>query len=189
MTARSARGVTLLETTIALGVLLIALAGLAQLQVVAARANHAARKTSLASMLARDLVESVSLWGYRDPRLAILDRVPSLTDDRVQYSLDPGSEVQVPSDRIFQFAERTGDANATNAGALGTYLGVSSDLDADGTFDFSRYWSVFGLDPDGDGQEDLKFVVVVVRWKEPGWGMRNVVETTVRHDAAQGIVP
>ena len=60
---------------------------------------------------------------------------------------------------------------------------MSSDLDGDGTPDFDRYWTVFAFDPDGDGLESFKFVVVVVRWKQPGWGMRQVVATAVRTNA------
>lgn len=180
---RSMRGMSLVEVAISLVLLGIGLLGLAQMQVVGTRANRFGRNMTLATELARDLVENATLWRYGDPRLAPLATVPSLDDPKVTALFSLGSQEVLTGDDRPQFGEWAGDTNAIVPGALGLYTGASADLDRDGQPDFRRYWTVLAVDPDGDGIVDSKFVVVVVRWKEAGVGMRQVFATAVKANA------
>lgn len=180
---RGERGLSLVEVMVSLVLLALGLVGLAQMQIVGSRANRFGRNMTLASELARDLVENATLWKYGDPRLAPMDTVAALSDPKVAALFSLPRDETLPSSQRAQFGEVAGDPNAVNAGALGTYAGTGSDLDKDGRPDFRRYWSVLAVDPNGDGVADSKFVVVVVRWHEPGVGMRQVFATTVKANA------
>ena len=179
------RGVTMTEVVVSIAVTTIGMVGMAQMQIVGVRSNQFSRSMANASSLARDFAENVSLWAYNDPRLEPLATISSWTDARIAKAVNPGRADVLETAARLQYSEAASDANAVTAGALGTpggagvgaYDGTSADLDKDGKLDFKRYWTVLAIDTDGDTVPNGKFVVIVVRWREPGFGMRRIVMT------------
>jgi type IV pilus modification protein PilV len=177
------RGTSIIEATISLGIMTVGLLGMMHMQVLAVRSNQVARSMAVASSLARDLAENAARWDYNDTRLTALGSVQNLDASTVKDKLDLGRDTAVTQTSAKpQFGEVTGDTNATTAGALGTYEGESADVDRDGKLDFNRYWTVFNYDSDSDGTAEGKLIVIVIRWKEPGFGMRQIVTTSFRYN-------
>lgn len=169
---RSPRGFSLVETIITIGILTIGVVGIAQLQLIGVKSKNFATNISTASLLAHDLGEQAQRWSYTDSRLTTLRTVTSTTDSNVTALWDMGRATTVTSALKAQFGELANDANATTANVLGTYQGVTSPTG------FYRYWNVFGVDLSGTGTAQGKLVQVIVRWKEPGMGMRQVAFST-----------
>jgi prepilin-type N-terminal cleavage/methylation domain-containing protein len=193
---RARRGFTILEAMIALVVMAIGLLGLASLQVVGVRANHFGRKMALASSLVRDLADNVQRWDYGDARLATpRPVVTSTTDSSITTRWDMGRATA--AGYTADYAEQAGDANATNQGQLtGTnYDGLlATRIDPDYAttstvpVGVKRYWNVFSLDVSGSGSSQGKLVQIIVRWREPGLGMRQITGSTFRpNPAASGL--
>ena len=181
-TLRRPRGVTLVEIIVSMAVLTIGMLGLAHMQVVAVRQNQMAANMAIASSLGRDMAESISMWRYNDPRLQPIATIQNLSDTRIakRFDLPRDEDLASLSEYKMQFGEIAGDTSATNAGAIGEYDGAGPDVKEKGKNFFRRYWNVFGWDPDGDSIPNAKFVVVVVRWREPGLGMRQVYTTAIK---------
>lgn len=185
MHRRSQRGVTLIESMIAMGVMLVGLLGMAHMQVLAVRSNAMAQKMTVASGLAADFAQNVARWNFDDARLTPTRTVTAFTDAAVLVTHDLGSNPLVQNTPARpQFSEDPADLNAANAGSLGSYEGATTDIDKDGKPDLQRYWTVFAYDPDSDGTANGKMVVIVIRWKEPGYGFRQVVMTTFKLNPA-----
>lgn len=177
-------GFTLVEVMVSMAVLTIGMLGMANMQIVAVKQNQFAANMGRASGLGQDLVESISMWKYNDPRLQSLATVTSLSDDKIVKRMDlaRAEDISGDSERIMQFGEKDGDPSASTAGALGTVMAAAASTVGDGQF--RRYWNVFAWDPDGDGLPNAKFVLVVVRWKEPNVGMRQIYTTVVKANEA-----
>ena len=178
------RGFTMIEAMVASAILMIALSALLPLQVMGARMNRWSERTLDATFLATDLSENIARWSYSDSRLTALSTVSSLTDSTVTASWDMGT-----SDRAKVRAEYSdshkADQNATTYAGLGTtYQGLSSDVDGDGKPDFTRYWNVYAVDLIGSGTPSGKLVQVIVRWKDPNVGWRQVAVTTFKRNPA-----
>jgi hypothetical protein len=174
-----ARGTSLIEAMIAMSVLLIGLGGFASLQALIVRANHFSKRMAQGSAMAADLAQNVKLWSYNDPRLAALATVKDLDAPAVKGNWDMGREEKAAV--TAQFSEKAGDPNASNPGALATnYQGLSGDIDEDGQLDFIRYWNVYDTDLTNDGTPNGKLVQIIVRWKEPGYGFRQVTSVAFK---------
>jgi type IV pilus modification protein PilV len=194
---RGERGFTILEAFIALVVLVIGLLGMASLQVVAVRANHLGSRMAFASSLSRDLLENMQRWDYGDPRLASTVNITSTADTAVasRWDLGRSSPMSTKLDGTAvvkpMYSDNLGDSsgNASNLGALtlssSRWDGASSDNDGDGTPDFTRYWNVFNLSGPAQG----RLVQVIVRWKEPAFGYRQIVASTFKADPAAMSAP
>jgi prepilin-type N-terminal cleavage/methylation domain-containing protein len=178
------RGFTLIEAMVASAILLVALAALLPLQVVGARMNRWSERTLDASLLATDLSENVARWSYTDARLNSLVTVSSFSDSAVAAHWDMGTSAH--SGQTAQFSDSpTRDQNAANYNALGTtYQGLSSDVDGDGTPDFTRYWNVYAVDLAGTGTPSGKLVQIIVRWNEPNTGWHQIAVTTFKRNPA-----
>jgi hypothetical protein len=180
------RGISLIEVTISLGVLAVGMLGMFHMQVVAVRANQFSRNLAIASSVAHDLTENVALWPYADPRLVALATINTFSDEPLVQRLDLPRDRKLSGPQVMQFAAEAGDESAAVANALGAYDGSSSDVlrfdEATQRLEpfFLRYWTVFDVDRDRDGIPDGKLVLVVVRWPEPGVGMRQVTTTAFR---------
>lgn len=174
---RSTRGMGLIESIISMAILGIALVGLSQLQLVAVGSNSLSRKMTQATSLGHDLVENITQWNYNDPRLAVTAALVTAFDDTAITALS--SLPRVEYDAMDPKPHYTADALDTETVA---YDGLDADLDGDGEADFERYWSVFDVDADGDGLSDGKYVVVIVRWREPIIGFRQVTLSTFRNN-------
>lgn len=176
------RGFTLIESLITMVVLIIAFLGFATLQLVGVQANYFGDRLVQASQLATDLAENVRRWPYTDPRLTPLSTIvgPSaISDPRITGSWDLGTSLSTAS--TVQYSDLANDPNATNPGALGTnYQGLSSDVNGDGVPDFTRYWNVYAVDLSNSGTPNGLLVQIIVRWKQPGFGYRQVTTTAFK---------
>jgi len=176
------RGFTLVEALVASAILMIALAALLPLQVMGARMNRFSERTLDATLLATDLSENITRWTYTDPRLSPLLTVSSPSDSAVAGRWDMGTSAQATQTAEFSDSP-THDPNAGTYAALGTtYQGLPSDIDGDGTPDFTRYWNVYAVDATGSGTPSGKLVQIIVRWNEPQVGWHQVVVTTFKRN-------
>ena len=179
-------------------VMLIGLLGLAGLQVVGMRANNLGKRMAQASLLAQDLVQNMQVWQYTDGRLtpqasaspahtglysdtnhADIARFWDLRNSSALTSNVDGSSV------TFDFTDGAAGAAAVNQLAA-NYEGVLSPVDtslptAEQTV-FQRYWNVFLIDLNGSGAAQGTLVQVIVRWKEPNFGYRQVNTSFYKYD-------
>jgi type II secretory pathway pseudopilin PulG len=177
-----AHGFTLIEALITMTVLITAFVGLASLQVVGVQTNFFGNRMLQASSLATDLAESTHVWQYNDSRLTPLSTVSS-TNDPAILSWTLGTAKATPY--TLEYSDLNPDPNATNAGAQGTsYQGLSTDVDKDGVPDFIRYWNVYNLDIGNTGTPQGKLIQIIVRWKQPGVGYRQVAMTAYKRNPA-----
>ena len=181
------RGTSLIEAMISITMLLIGLAGFASLQPVIVRSNHFAKRVAVASMLATDLEESVHRWGYADARLA-----PSMTLTGCNTASMSGCFAD-PTNVVPKWDMGKSDAGSYTPqfsdADLGTYRGVpvtgaGADVDRDGTPEFFRYWNVYEIDPSGSTIPNGKLVQIIVRWKEPNYGFRQVTNSAFKFNPA-----
>ena len=178
------RGFTLVEALVASAILMIALAALLPLQVTGARLNRFSERTLDGTLLATDLSENITRWSYTDPRLNPLQTISSFSDSAVAARWDMGTAPRASQMAEFSDSPKP-DANAETYAGLGTnYQGLSSDVDGDGTPDFTRYWNVYALDATGSGTPSGKLIQVIVRWNEPQVGWHQVVVTTFKRNPA-----
>jgi len=178
------RGTTLIEAMIAAAVFLVAMAGLVPLQVMGARMNKFSDRTFAAASLANDLSENIARWSYTDPRLNSLSTVASFSDSTVMSTWDMGTSAT--ASYVAEYSDSpTTDVNASNSNALGsTYQGFTTDVDGDGTPDFTRYWNVYAVDATGSGTPTGKLIQIIVRWNEPRVGWHQVVVSTFKRNPA-----
>jgi prepilin-type N-terminal cleavage/methylation domain-containing protein len=187
-----ARGFTMIEALVSMAVMLIGLLGLASLQVVGVRSNHFGRKMALASVLMHDLADTVQRWDYSDARLAAPRAIVTSTTDSTittRWDMGRGTTASYTAD----YGEQAADANATNQGQLtaANYTGLlAANVDKDfsnantAALGIMRYWNVFSVDVTGNGSESGKLIQIIVRWKEPGLGMRQITGSTFRPNPA-----
>ena len=192
------RGFSLIEALVASMVMLIGLLGLAGLQVVGMRANNLGKRMAQASLLAQDLVQNMQVWQYTDGRLtpqasaspahtglysdtnhADIARFWDLQNIATLTSNVDGSTV------TFDSTDGAAGAAAVNQLAA-NYEGVLSPVDtslptAEQTV-FQRYWNVFLIDLNGSGAAQGTLVQVIVRWKEPNFGYRQVNTSFYKYD-------
>src|SRR6185312_15672157 len=80
------RGMTMIEMLVAMAVLAIGLLGISALQIVSANMNQMSQRMAIATALATDLIENVSLWQYSDARLSTTTNITSTADPSVAAS-------------------------------------------------------------------------------------------------------
>jgi prepilin-type N-terminal cleavage/methylation domain-containing protein len=176
------RGFTLVEAMVASAILLIAVAALLPLQVMGARMNRFSERTLDGTLLATDLSENITRWAYTDPRLNPLQTISSFNDSAVSARWDMGMDARAPQTAEFSDSPKS-DQNASFYAALGpSYQGLSSDVDNDGTPDFTRYWNVYAVDTTGSGTPSGKLIQIIVRWNEPQAGWHQIVVTTFKRN-------
>ena len=180
----ASRGFTLVEAMVASAILMIAIAALLPLQVMGARLNRFSSRTLDGTLLATDLSENVSRWTYTDPRLNSLSTVASFSDSTVMSTWDMGTSAT--ASYVAEYSDSpTTDVNASNSNALGsTYQGFTTDVDGDGTPDFTRYWNVYAVDLAGTGTPSGKLILIIVRWNEQKVGYHQVALTTFKRNPA-----
>lgn len=192
------RGFSLIESMVASVVMLIGLLGLAGLQVTGMRANNLGKRMAQASLLARDLVQNMQVWDYADTRLtpqagaspahtgtysdtnhADVAEFWDLRNSAALTSNVDGATVK------FDYTDGAAGGALTNQLAA-NYEGVLSPVDAslpagEQTV-YQRYWNVFLVDLTGSGTPQGKLVQVMVRWKEPNFGYRQVTTSFYKCD-------
>jgi prepilin-type N-terminal cleavage/methylation domain-containing protein len=160
------RGFTLIETMVAMAILMIGAVGVTKLFNVSYEMNGQARRATRAMAIAQDLLENISLWPYQDNVSGSPLANVSTTNDA-----DIG-------DTQFQFqtdANPLGDGLADHGEADITALGVAwTGIPTASLGPYQRFWNVVYLDTNGNGVNDLVQVAVIVRWAE-GTGWRRVV--------------
>ncbi len=170
---------SIIEALVAGAVLLIGLFGIAGLQLVAVSTNFEGRSIAQASAIATSFASNISRWDYTDTRLSARATVTSLTDPAITSSYDMGRS-STASYQV-EYSDVASDPNALNSGALSSsFPGLSTDVDRDGKIDFRRYWNVYAVDPTSSGTPTGKLVQVIVRWKEPSYGYRQVSSTAFK---------
>ena len=191
------RGFSIIEAMIASIVMLVGLLGLAALQIIGVRSNHFGKHMTQASQLAQDLVESIQRWDYNDARLTPAvarswNAQDSASTAAVDKESDMGRGVAAThtdgSTYTADFTEGTTNSSKTSALAAAfctpnppgcPYIGLSGDVDGDGVLDYQRYWNVWTTTFDGSTTTG-KFVQVIVRWKEPVLGYRQIGVSTFK---------
>ena len=179
-------GFTMIEALITTVVLVVAFLGFASLQVVGVQTNYFGDRLIQASELATDLAESMSQWSYYDTRLApqsTLSGPNALNDTSITGSWDLGTGAATSYQA--QYSDLAGDPNARNPGVLSSnYQGLSSDVNKDGTPDFFRYWNVYAIDLANSGTPNGVFIQIIVRWKQPGFGYRQITTSAFKRNPA-----
>jgi prepilin-type N-terminal cleavage/methylation domain-containing protein len=195
---RMDRGFSLIEAMVASVVMLIGLLGLAGLQVIGMRANNLGKRMAQASLLAQDLAQNMQIWQYADARLspqggaspahlgfysdtnhADIAKFWDLRNTAALTSNADGSSV------TFDFTDGAAGAaavNQLNANYGGVLSPVDTTLPSGEQTIFQRYWNVFLVDLNGSGQAQGKLVQVMVRWKEPNFGYRQVNTSFYKYD-------
>ncbi|MFL5312764.1 MAG: prepilin-type N-terminal cleavage/methylation domain-containing protein [Myxococcales bacterium] len=191
------RGFSIIEAMIASIVMLVGLLGLAALQVVGVRSNHFGKHMTQASQLAQDFVENIQRWDYNDVRLTPAvarswNVQNSASTAAVDNEWETGRGVAAThTDGSAYTADFTdGTTNASKTAALAAafctpnppgcpYTGLSGDVDGDGVLDYQRYWNVWTTSFDGSTTTG-KFIQVIVRWKEPVLGYRQISASTFK---------
>lgn len=166
--ARSAgpRGLTLIEVTVALAVLLIGLLGMLKLQLMGMGANHAARVQTQASQVARELVAGLERLPLES---ALLDATGSGATAPANFgSLELGPDARISAAHVYD------DGSAVPGTRTNAQLAAER---ADVQFD--RRWTVWDYQPDGvltsgvgTGGAAAKIIAVSVRYSyhQPGPG-------------------
>ena len=192
---RHDRGFSLIEAMMASVVMLVGLLGLAGLQVVGMRANNVGKRMAQASLLAQDLVQNMQLWSYGDARLAPVNNCVTPCGNtngtaQTQYLSLPNTASSGWGGVKFDYTDSTDSTGASNLIDLSTnYEGVLTPIDpslpAAEQKIFSRYWNVFNIDLIASGTAQGKLVQVMVRWKEPNLGYRQVIQSFYKYDPSK----
>lgn len=153
---RSERGFTLVETMVSFGVLVIAVVGVAQMQIVASGINATSRNLTRASQVALELGQVFQVLPYDHPALAAASTLTGETAQPRQVR-ETGEQLSAP----MQFALGDYDgAEERRAARLAPLLGAISLEEG-----FRAYWSVVQEDANGDRVPEAKLVSVLVRWR------------------------
>jgi type IV pilus modification protein PilV len=194
---RARRGFSIIEALIASIVLLIGLLGLATLQVVGVRSNHFGRHMTQASQLAQDLTENIQRWDYNDARLTpavartwnVLSPASTAAVDN-EWDMGRGISATHTDGSTYTADFSEGTTNATKTSALTAafctpnppgcpYIGLSGDVNGTGVLEYTRYWNVWTTTFDGTTNTG-RFIQVIVRWKEPALGYRQIAVSTFK---------
>jgi len=174
---RHERGLTLIEATVALAVMLIGALGMLGLHRQGQRMNDDGLRITRASAIAQDLLNQTAMWRWEDPRL---------TTNLIPTNPNPANDLDV-GDSSFAFEGSAppfdyGEADLTLGGT--TWLGIpSAEVQSAG---YERYWNVStaGLDGNGNGIADAMRIAAIVRWRS-GLGWRRVVLLGVKNNPAE----
>ena len=155
---RGARGFSLLEAMISLGVLAIGLTGITSALLSASRLDRRASARAAAHAVAVDLARTIERWDFSDPRLAVVNdhagaafAAPRVTT----FSVTPGT----PS-TVTETLSATPDHSEAECGYCGRDLTLANSTEPGRTYVFRRYWNVV-VSP---SNPNLKLVAVHVTY-------------------------
>ena len=169
------RGYTLIESTIAIAVLLLSATGLAATYVQGVNMTGDARRMTQATAIAQDLVNNIAFWPYNQNAGAPLANTSASNDGDIG---DTAHAFQTVADPLGSGLADHGEADLTAMGAAWTGI---PQAELNGVF--QRYWNVAYVDNNGDGVNDMAQIAVVVRWQQGG-GWRRVVLLTAKLNPA-----
>jgi Tfp pilus assembly protein PilV len=167
--SRSQRGLSILEATVAMVVMLIGATGLVGLNMTATRMAGDARHLTRATAIAQDLVSQIELWDYDDPRLA---NSVTANDGDISDLAQDFEEQTIP---LIEHDE----ADLTDGGARWNGLPAAQLVGG-----YERYWNVARLaadDANGNLVPDAARIAVIVRWPQ-GSGFRRVALLATKPD-------
>jgi prepilin-type N-terminal cleavage/methylation domain-containing protein len=164
-------GFTLVETVVAMSVLVIGAVGLISLHTVGARMNSDARVMTRATALAQDLVTQMQSWDFvNDPRLA-----NTVTTNDADFADGAGAFEGAVTSGMYDHEE----SELESQGAPYTWLGTPTATAQ--LLGFKRYWNVAEVDYDDNGALNARRIAVIVRWGVDGGGRRIVLVTALRN--------
>jgi prepilin-type N-terminal cleavage/methylation domain-containing protein len=174
MRTRERHGFTLLETVIAMAILLVGAMGMAGLQIQGVRMEGDARRITRATAVAQDLLDQISLWPWGDPRLG---NATGIDASKLAALGDPGFVFERAGTPPADFS----DTNLTAGGT--TWLGIpTADISPAG---YERYWNVAYVDDsNSNGVPDTVRIAVIVRYPS-AVGYRRVVLTGIKRNPAE----
>jgi Tfp pilus assembly protein PilV len=170
---RKPRGLSIIEASAAVGVMMLGALGLLALNAQGQRMNGDAQRMTRATAVAQDLLNQIALWPWNDARLA---------------NANVGNDADL-GDSAFAFESTSappadhGEADLTLGGTA--WLGIpGTELQGGG---YERYWNVAYVDDsNGNGVFDAARVAVVVRWPSTGLpGFRRVVLLGMKNNPAE----
>ena len=130
------------------------------------------------------VVRGFPMLSYTDPRLTPLTTLSgssAMSNAAITGTWDLGTGGTTSYQA--QYSDLAGDPNASNPGALATnYQGLSSDVNRDGVPDFIRYWNVYAIDLASSGTPNGLFIQIIVRWKQPGFGYRQITASKFKRN-------
>lgn len=175
------QGFTLIEVLISMSILLVSILALASLQIIGSKSNRTADRMMQASAMATDLAENVRRWSYKDTRLNTSVTVNSLSSPTITSNWDMGTAAATSYTAMYG---EPNDTNAITPSALGTsYQGLSPNVDGTGVA-FFRYYNVYSVDLNSSGIANGLLIQIIVRWKEPGFGYRQLTATEYKWNPA-----
>jgi type IV pilus assembly protein PilV len=160
------RGETLIEAMVSMAVFTIGVLGLLQMNVLASGQNGLALRQTTATMIARDLIDSLERIPYGSPLLAPADGVSH--NDAGFADLDAEDTHKLEDDPGVGVRPMLGAAQATWKAEGGSSA-------------YEVGWRVAQAE-DAAGREDARHVVVMVRFRVPGAGTKQVELWTVKYN-------
>lgn len=170
-TRASERGFTLIESMLALAVMLVGAMGIAALYTTGVQMNGDARRMTRATAIGQDLLNNIAIWPYNEASGTPLANVSTSNDADIG---DAGYAFQLTADPLGAGLADHGEADLAAMGALWTGM-PSSELGGE----YERYWNVKYVDTNGNGVNDLAQIAVIVRWPH-GAGWRRIVLMTAK---------
>lgn len=171
-TRASERGLTLIESMLALAIMLIGAMGLASLFTTGVQMNGDARRMTRATAIAQDLLNNIALWPYQD-NVAGTPLANTSTANDADVG-DAAFAFQQDANPVGDGLADHGEADLTALGALWTGI-PAAELGGE----YERYWNVRYVDTNGNGVNDLVQIAVIVRWQHAG-GWRRIVLLTAK---------
>lgn len=165
--APPARGVTLLEVTIAMAILLVGLLGMMHFQIAGITGNNGGRMQAIATELAQEVVSGVERIPFGDPIVASTGSTGPAAPAPFGSLLDGSGDV---SPGAHEWSDATPIPGVRLAGEVPS--------------GFQRRWSVWGYSPASGGTATVKVIAVSVIYVEPNLRFpREVVRYTQVFDA------
>ncbi len=175
---RRERGISLIETMIALAILLVGLVPLLRLQIFGMASNSGARSHMIATHLAEELVSGIERLAFADPLVKETEATgptPPATFLPIVNGL--GAVVEAGAHR-WNDSTHAIPSVRTDADLIATY-----GEEAPGKARYERRWRVYGYSPGAGGTATVKIVAVSVVWREPSLPRpREVVLYTELHN-------
>ncbi len=181
-----ARGVSLIETMMAMVVFVVGILGVMQMNVLASQQNNVARGEATASKIARDIIQAFERLPYDHP---LFDKQKDLrhTDPTfTNFELATGRTLLSNADTLTQASDARPLVSA--AQAMVTVESAVANRSGFGNYEVAwRAGPIFELSPDGTENPNVieaRVIVVMVRFRTVGGNFRQVNLWTVKYDPA-----